>query len=322
MKKQYDIFDLVKLIAALMIVALHTDLFPKVLQPWLSLAVPLFFIISSYLLFEKINKVEEKEKKEVVKKYVLRILKLYLFWFIVLLPYTIIVRKAWFNDSVIYGIGKTIYNILFSSTFKASWFLIATIEGTLLVFLLRKKNYKWQLVLFFIIYVLSQVFAGSSNKMLMFFEPEFTICHSLIYILIGKMFADNKINYHKKNYVIGSIIFAIILYVAYLLVKHYELYNYYVIFLPFLSVSLFGIFKNTDIKLKNSKMLRQFSSFIYPIHIPLIAVVNSIITKRITNGSLHGLVTYIIVVIIGIIGFVIIKRLEDKKYFKFLKYSY
>ena len=217
MKKQYDIFDLVKLIAALMIVALHTDLFPKVLQPWLSLAVPLFFIISSYLLFEKINNVEEKEKKEVVKKYVLRILKLYLFWFIVLLPYTVIVRKVWF------GIGKTIYSILFSSTFKASWFLIATIEGTLLIFLLRKKNYKWQLVLFFIIYALSQIFAGSSNKILMFFEPEFTICHSLIFILIGKMFADNKINFSKKNYVIGSIIFAITLYIAHLLVKHYEL---------------------------------------------------------------------------------------------------
>ena len=40
--ENYDIFDLVKLILSIMIVAIHTSLFPTILYPWLRLAVPLF----------------------------------------------------------------------------------------------------------------------------------------------------------------------------------------------------------------------------------------------------------------------------------------
>ena len=54
-KTNYDILDLAKFIFSLMILAIHTSLFPKILYPWLRIAVPMFFIISSFLLFKKIN---------------------------------------------------------------------------------------------------------------------------------------------------------------------------------------------------------------------------------------------------------------------------
>ena len=50
-QKTYDIFDLVKFI--LSIVSLHSGIVPDIFIPIVRVAVPLFFIISSYLLFEK-----------------------------------------------------------------------------------------------------------------------------------------------------------------------------------------------------------------------------------------------------------------------------
>lgn len=93
--KNYDVLDLTKLVLSIMIVAIHTSLFPNILYPWLRLAVPLFFIISSFLLFSKVNNVSLTEKDIVVKNYIIRQLKLYLFWFIILLPLTVIIRKEW-----------------------------------------------------------------------------------------------------------------------------------------------------------------------------------------------------------------------------------
>ena len=93
--KNYDILDIVKFILSIMVVAIHTELFPTVLFPWLRIAIPLFFIISSFLLYEKI-KLNKENKKEIIKKYIVRQLKYYLFWFIVLIPATVYLRKEWF----------------------------------------------------------------------------------------------------------------------------------------------------------------------------------------------------------------------------------
>lgn len=66
-EKNYDILDLIKFVFSIMIVAIHTELLPNILYPWLRLAVPLFFIISSFLLFSKINKSSKDEKWIIIK---------------------------------------------------------------------------------------------------------------------------------------------------------------------------------------------------------------------------------------------------------------
>ena len=77
--KNYDILDLTKFILSIMIVAIHTQLLLSILYPWLRLAVPLFFTISSFLLFKKIN-INPKEESEIIKNFCRRQIKLYLFW--------------------------------------------------------------------------------------------------------------------------------------------------------------------------------------------------------------------------------------------------
>lgn len=48
------VLDIAKYLSSFMIVAIHCGLYPKVFYPWLRIAVPMFFMISSYLLWNKI----------------------------------------------------------------------------------------------------------------------------------------------------------------------------------------------------------------------------------------------------------------------------
>ena len=52
-RKNYDVFDAVKFTLSILIVLLHSGTVPEILLPVVRTAVPLFFIISSYLLFSK-----------------------------------------------------------------------------------------------------------------------------------------------------------------------------------------------------------------------------------------------------------------------------
>ena len=62
MRKQYNGLDLLKFIMALIVVMIHvkpnghSDFLSHVFQPLQSISVPMFFVISSVLLFSKLNR--------------------------------------------------------------------------------------------------------------------------------------------------------------------------------------------------------------------------------------------------------------------------
>ena len=138
-KKNNDLLDVIKFILSFMIVAIHTNLFPSVLYPWLRLAVPMFFLISSFLFFKKVNRCEKAtEKNKALKSFVIRNVILYAFWFIVQFPYYFVAR-GWFDYGFVNGIINILINMIFGSTFVASWFIAAIIIGTVIVFFASKK---------------------------------------------------------------------------------------------------------------------------------------------------------------------------------------
>ena len=62
--KNNDTFDILKYILSFMIIAIHTGGgYARALYPWLRIAVPLFFMISAYLLFSKYVKQSFENKK-------------------------------------------------------------------------------------------------------------------------------------------------------------------------------------------------------------------------------------------------------------------
>lgn len=153
-KKIYTGFDLIKLIAAIGIVALHTKV------PFLNilgrLGVPFFAIVSSILFFSHYqNLYSYKDQKAYLKKFCKRILLLYATWQVFYIPIAI----YQFREVMITLKGISIKNIfiylidfIFPAVYNSqgisltkdangwgpSWYLLATIVAMpILVYLLR-----------------------------------------------------------------------------------------------------------------------------------------------------------------------------------------
>ena len=102
-RRYYPVLDLVRFLAALLIIGVH--IFPEgsttdgigldrsvptllglsFMNACLRIAVPVFFLISSFLLFKKIGD-DPEHKWQHIGAFCLRVLFLYLFWYIAALP--------------------------------------------------------------------------------------------------------------------------------------------------------------------------------------------------------------------------------------------
>lgn len=133
-------FDVLKFILAIMIMALHTNLWPQGLMPWLRIAVPVFFIVSSYFFFRKVLAIDSAaEARAALRHFVARSALLYLFWFVVNLPATEIIY-GYFRDGILHGLLYLAYDAVFGATFVASWFISANILATCIIFMLRRHK--------------------------------------------------------------------------------------------------------------------------------------------------------------------------------------
>ena len=336
--KNLDILDLTKLILSIMIVAIHSSIFPFVLYPWLRIAVPLFFIISSYLFFTKINKCAVSEKSLFLRNYIIRLLKYYLFWFIILFPLFLIIRKFWFTNGFS-SIFIFIRQLIFGSTFSASWFIMATILSTLIIYNLSKRfNNRILFFLFFVIYIFccltssyfnifnETLFESGYNLYVRFFSyPYLSFPVALIWILIGKIFAENT----SENINITENIILIILYLCCLFLEWRLVFNLngsynndcYFFLVP-LCYFIFYLIKNINIKLKNAKKLRLISIIIYPLHATFIILFKRFFDNYISNVDILNILSFIFAILISILFSLFVEKFENNKYLKFLKYSH
>lgn len=130
-------YDILKFIMSLLIVAIHSKAFygdfcSVFIAPLTSLAVPVFFILSSFFYFRKsfINGFELSS----LGNYVKRIALLYLFWFIVNLP-IIIIEKRYFIQTGITDLWRFVMDILFRYTYYGSWFFSSLVLAVVIVYL-------------------------------------------------------------------------------------------------------------------------------------------------------------------------------------------
>ena len=87
--KKYDSIDIAKFLGSILIFTMHLKpaLAVQISARW---AVPFFFICSSYFLFRKSK--NKTVDRETIRKYIHRILTLYLVWFIFNIPSIIYTR--------------------------------------------------------------------------------------------------------------------------------------------------------------------------------------------------------------------------------------
>lgn len=291
-------YDFLKFFLSLLVLAIHSALYPMILYPWLRIAVPLFFIMSSYFVFSKLCTASADAQKDVLKMFIGRNIKLYLCWFILLLPITIYIRKEiYFSGGFLENIFIILKSFLFGSTFVASWFIAATIIGVLIIYLLSKllKNnylvFSFSLFAFCIVTLTSSydnviaetfISAAIDHYVDIFGGLVCSFPASLFWIFIGKLFAEKKIKIKSVSLLILLIFCSCIaLFIEWRFVISLNgTYNNdsYFMLAPLCVLLFIGVEKIKPLYWKHSVQFKQASTIIYVTHGSLLPVVSKVIT--------------------------------------------
>ena len=148
-KSNKNIFDLVKFIMAICVVAIHTHpleyvnsaTVQNVFDTAVSLAVPFFFMSSGYLLASKMQgDYNSEENISKIRKLLFRILKMYLIWSAIYFPLAIYgYAKA--ETLIFQSVFYYIKNLLLVGEHYASyplWYLLSTVYACLFILVLYK----------------------------------------------------------------------------------------------------------------------------------------------------------------------------------------
>lgn len=281
--KSYDSFDLFKFILSFMVMILHTRIFGDShfhwLHPWCRIMIPVYFMISSFLFFSKYDRLPDGEKNSYLWKFVKRDLTLYLFWFIVFLPFTMIYR-----DYLHKGVAFFLGSILLGSSFPASWYLMALAIGIIFVAKLDRGIGKYivpVIAFLFFFFCLGQktwrVLADQTTFLPRIYNAteisySVTFFISIIWIWMGHLFVKFKDRLLAVNiktvaaFFVCSLVLLFFedkwLYDRGLFTMNNDVYFFCLLAGPL----FFWLVLKLDIHLSHAKTLRCMSTLIYCIH--------------------------------------------------------
>lgn len=318
---------------AIMIVMIHVGVCYNC--PLLRCAVPIFFIISSYFFFFRINNVDEIEAKHLYYNFIKRACKLYTFWFIILLPYMIITNLLKGN------IGEFLYllpiNLLFRSTFPASWYIAAYIIGISLMFIFRKHNTSLLIISLIcyiiccctsnygnLVYNLPEVnnFLKSCNPIVNNYIKSIYLSFpvGLVFIWIGKVIAENEIKIERLS-ILGIVIGGILLYLEnkIIVINNWRIANdcYFSMLILAPSLFLFILYLPNIITFETSNF-RKMSTIYYCSHIPSMMIlmgINKYLNLKLTTiGIFVGTMLFCTATALLFIKLAKLPKLEIFKY--------
>lgn len=338
-RKNLDSADVLKYVLSILIVATHTSFFEGYLTPLVRLAVPAFFMISGYFFFSKINSCDSKaQKKEYLKKSIKHNLKLYLFWFILLLPLTLYIRR-YHTMGFFSGILHLIRDFLFGSTFQSSWYIVALITGFTIVLFLSDKISQSAIVIIGVILYIPSLLSSNYEFILESFDglriagehlskvfllPCRNFSVSILYIAIGKYLAEKNYEGKTKQYTITFLLSFSALVLEFLVLNFSKVRiqdtDCYIA-LPFAAYYLCKVFLTLDIACKHSLIMRKISTVSYCAHMAVFMVVGKIF-KIFEIPDWQHILHFAATLILTHLFALVIIRLSQYKKFKFLKYSH
>ena len=324
--------DLSKYILSLMVVAIHVaparGFWYELMIPVLRLAVPLFFMISGYLLFVRMKELDHDKQNEALMKYLFRILKLYLAWLILLFPVTVWNRK-YFSEGIFAGLKKILKGFVFGSTFPASWYLMALIIGTALVYI--GSRYMENCVVFIVgtvLYIICCLlsnygnFCGSLRVINGIYPTAFfnSFPVAIIWISLGKVFAEHeelslRLAKVKSS---GAVLSILLLYCEWFLIKYFrtgESNDCYFMLVP-CAVFIFTIIITGTREVRFARQMRMASTITYCMHISIALILDEFINFGEVFGNLvlALIIRYLLVVLLCMIAsYFIIKIAEAGK---------
>lgn len=301
-RKNYYALDVAKLICALLVICIHTgplldvniDANFVLVQVLARLAVPLFFVISGFLFFQKIDLQREwndYENMKALKHYVWRLCKVYFIWTILYLPFVYILMMK--GDGITFvSIIRFLRDVVFNGSYYHLWFLPALIFASVLAyFLVFKLRIKGLLALGGALYILGMIgniypFLYEQipliNKLWKGYVRIFSTTRNglffgLVYVSIGAYFANKKW-YPSRSYACWGFVISFILYVVECCLIRYfgfmeDLVSMYFMLLPCVSFLFLCLIQITLAPHKIYRTMRAMSLLVYVSHIIFITFI-------------------------------------------------
>lgn len=339
LRTAYDAkYDVLKFILSLMVVAIHGALSEKIIYPWVRLAVPLFFIMTSYFLFLKLKNMPG-EDGTILKRFVIRNIRLYLFWFVILLPLTLYIRRDLYFCGT-QGILNFLSGLFFGSTFVASWYITASIIGVCIVFFLSKRiGSFWMGVIAFASFGIVTCWSSYSfllpedcgfARILSWYNDHLSnpVCSfpvAIFWIYVGKCFAQSEGKKCNKWMSLGCFLISLGgLYLEWYFVQRITgacTNDSYIMLMP-AAIFMFMCIQNINpLENRHGSDIRRASTVIYVTHGSLLPVIGFVLRKVVHVDS--GLLNVVLTVGCSIIVYIAMKwmlcRWKDKKCVLLLK---
>lgn len=325
--------DVAKYIFSLLILSLHAGVDLGVLTPIYRIPVPCFFLFTSFFLFSKMAHVEdESARQKILKDFLIRNLKLYLFWFIVQSP---LILKNFFGDpegGLLRCMLIFLRSLFFGSTFGASWYITATLINCLLVYWLSSKLEPKLLLIGGILVYLGCLMFSNYYGLIKWCLPlryAFTAFNALfnsvvngfpagfLWVVLGKLLAERPYSM-KKGYYWVMVLGFLGLIAEHILVNRFDLVlvnDCYLMLIP-TYVALFQMLRGFSWTYTQSLKLRNMSTIIYTFHRAIQGQIFSMIQSCSALGCAIG--SMLIITVLSMIIF----KLERFKPLAWLRYSH
>lgn len=290
--KNYNTIDLFKFICAILIVFMHTycrdlgengSMFVKTIC---AIGVPFFFITSGFFLgkgFERNN--NDIDKKEYYKKYLSRLIKMYLGWSIITLPIAfIIVQEAYSEQSILFKIAGIFRLFFLVGSIGIYWYILSLIYCSVILFCYQRKG--WRLLYLFIIATIlwccGTIYDSPFNNENILFKCIHVIFGSernflnvgLFYMIIGFYFQKYEHKLKMNSYIL------ICLMCITIILRLIEVVYIGTNTLQALEATvLFILAINFNIKTNQAKIMRELSIAIYLLHFPFILLFDFYLVK-------------------------------------------
>lgn len=332
-QRQIPNLDIAKFISAFLVIAIHTQPFldskPLVnlyfVQVVCRIAVPLFFVISGYLFFRKLDDNREYNDYENISKLkhtLFRLIKLYLIYSIIYLPFSYLL----YGTINIHNILSYLRGLLFNGSYYHLWFFPALIFAIIMVYGLRKFcSYKVIALISLGLYLIGMSIniygnyldLGVVDTYLNIFETTRNgLFFGMFFVSVGALFANANENYIVLKDSLLVLIIGIILLgleVSVLNKLGYmqsitSMFASLVIVVPALFACLLS---SKQINNDYSKYMRSISIIIYAIHVIIIILLGIVLPNL--SGELVYVITCVVSLGLASIVYLLAKKINILK---------
>lgn len=315
-KKEYAAVDVFKMFCAILVMLIHTKPFENIF--WIDaaigmltrIAIPFFFTVSGFFLFKKVNEKPE-EKWITIKKYIIRLVRFYIIWFVIFRVLDILLGGPY------HGWRYYFKQFFFTTDGSPLWFINALIWAVIIISVLdiwlnKRIIFIIGIILLLIGYCMSTLLGITARSSIVIAIKPFTsffgiqggLFFALPYVSMGTLISDNRKedNGVKKYIVLAVICFLCLGAESFAVVTRLNA-PYTFLWISALPMTWFLVHAILTISLANRTIyftVRKISTLFYVLHVIVFKVLQKELTDLGINDTMNILLTIGTLIITGI----------------------